>query len=233
MTLEECLRDYTEAETLTDAWRCPHCQQYQPVVKTLDVWSLPDILIVHFKRFRQYVSHRLPQDIPIYPSLKINVLFHSFAHFRHGLRGGNSTKLTTMVDFPVYGFDMTPHLANKRNTLNRNESLPDNDGSVIINNGWSPWRRARKQSNSSDNMYDLYAVCYHHGTDLETGHYTAACKNPYDGQWYLYDDAKVVNLTKQSNDIGKSPVTIDIDKHFLKFSVILNLQFLMQTDSCL
>lgn len=53
LTLEECLRDYTEAETLTDAWRCPHCQQYQPVVKTLDVWSLPDILIVHFKRFRQ------------------------------------------------------------------------------------------------------------------------------------------------------------------------------------
>lgn len=137
---------------------------------------------------------------------KINVLFHSFVNFRHGLRGGNSTKLTTMVDFPVYGFDMTPHLANKRNTLNRNESLPDNDGSVIINNGWSPWRRARKQSNSSDNLYDLYAVCYHHGTDLETGHYTAACKNPYDGQWYLYDDAKVVNLSKQSNDIGNLPI---------------------------
>lgn len=53
LTLEECLRHYTEAETLTDAWRCPHCQQYQPVVKTLDMWSLPDILIVHFKRFRQ------------------------------------------------------------------------------------------------------------------------------------------------------------------------------------
>lgn len=53
LTLEECLRDYTEAETLSDAWRCPHCQQYKPVVKTLDVWSLPDILVVHFKRFRQ------------------------------------------------------------------------------------------------------------------------------------------------------------------------------------
>lgn len=55
LTLEECLRHYTKAETLTmdDAWRCPHCQQYLPVVKTLDIWSLPDILIVHFKRFRQ------------------------------------------------------------------------------------------------------------------------------------------------------------------------------------
>lgn len=73
--------------------------------------------------------------------------------------------------------------------------------SVILGNGWSPWKRTRKQSNNNDNMYDLYAVCYHHGTDLETGHYTAACKNPYDSQWYLYDDAKVTNLSQQSDDV--------------------------------
>lgn len=100
-----------------------------------------------------------------------------------------------MVDFPVYGFDMTPHLASKRNSLNRNGTITDSDG-------WSPWKRSRKASNSCDNMYDLYAVCYHHGTDLETGHYTAACKNPYDSQWYLYDDAKVVNMSKEANDIS-------------------------------
>ncbi|KAI4456321.1 ubiquitin carboxyl-terminal hydrolase [Holotrichia oblita] len=175
LTLEECLRHYTKAETLTmdDAWRCPQCQQYIPVIKTLDVWSLPDILVVHFKRFRQQT-----------------------------LRGRNSTKLTTMVDFPVYGFDMTPHLANKHNT-NLNHNI-DSQNPVIINNmtSWSPWKRARKQSTSNDNTYDLYAVIYHHGTDLETGHYTAACKNPYDNNWYLYDDAKVTNLTQQSTDIS-------------------------------
>nr|XP_023019234.1 ubiquitin carboxyl-terminal hydrolase 31 [Leptinotarsa decemlineata] len=172
LTLEECLRDYTEAETLTDAWRCPHCQQYQPVVKTLDVWSLPDILIVHLKRFRQ-----------------------------HGFRGGNSTKLTTMVEFPVNGFDMSPHLANKRAaTLNRNNTITESNH--ITNSSWSPWKRSRKHSTSADNMYDLYAVCYHHGCDLETGHYTAACKNPYDNQWYLYDDSKVVNLSREVNDIS-------------------------------
>lgn len=26
---------------------------------------------------------------------------------------------------------------------------------------------------------------------METGHYTAACKNPYDHQWYKFDDQKV------------------------------------------
>lgn len=107
-----------------------------------------------------------------------------------------------MVDFPVYGFDMTPHLANKHNT-NLNHNL-ESQNPVIINNmtSWSPWKRARKQSTSNDNTYDLYAVIYHHGTDLETGHYTAACKNPYDNNWYLYDDAKVTNLTQQSTDIS-------------------------------
>ncbi|KRT86127.1 Peptidase, partial [Oryctes borbonicus] len=176
LTLEECLRHYTKAETLTmdDAWRCPQCQQYIPVIKTLDVWSLPDILVVHFKRFRQQT-----------------------------LRGRNSTKLTTMVDFPVYGFDMTPHLANKHNSNLNNHNL-ESQNTVIINNmtNWSPWKRPRKQSASNDNTYDLYAVIYHHGTDLETGHYTAACKNPYDNNWYLYDDAKVSNLSQQANDIG-------------------------------
>lgn len=33
--------------------RCPQCQRYMPVVKTLGLWSLPDILVIHLKRFRQ------------------------------------------------------------------------------------------------------------------------------------------------------------------------------------
>lgn len=34
-------------------------------------------------------------------------------------------------------------------------------------------------------------VCVFQGDTLETGHYTAACKNPYDHQWYKFDDQKV------------------------------------------
>lgn len=207
LTLEECLRHYTKAETLDDAWRCPQCQQYQPVIKTLDMWSLPDILVVHFKRFRQQT-----------------------------VRGRNSTKLTTMVDFPVYSFDMTPHVAKpSTNTSppsitppsNSLHNLPTTDSnaaavgnatnaSSVVGSCWSPWKQQpqqqaqwqqhefqqRKTSTGTENLYDLYGVCYHHGTDLETGHYTAACKNPYDQQWYLYDDAKVTNISQNSADIS-------------------------------
>lgn len=47
LSLEQCLDHYTKAETLSteDAWRCPQCQKYLPVVKTLGMWSLPDILV--------------------------------------------------------------------------------------------------------------------------------------------------------------------------------------------
>lgn len=36
-----------------DAWRCPHCKQLQQGSIKLSLWTLPDILILHLKRFRQ------------------------------------------------------------------------------------------------------------------------------------------------------------------------------------
>lgn len=38
-----------------DAWRCPHCKQLQQGSIKLSLWTLPDILILHLKRFRQVV----------------------------------------------------------------------------------------------------------------------------------------------------------------------------------
>ncbi|XP_013169466.1 PREDICTED: ubiquitin carboxyl-terminal hydrolase 31 [Papilio xuthus] len=152
LTLHACLAHYTRAEHLAqeDAWRCPQCQRYMPVVKTLGLWSLPDILVIHLKRFRQQA------------------------------KGRTSTKLTTMVEFPLNDFDMTPHLV-------RRSSSNDSPG-----HSRSPRRRHSKAAiNPQDNIYDLYAICYHHGDDLETGHYTAACKNPYDNRWYKFDDSRV------------------------------------------
>ncbi|KAH8346307.1 hypothetical protein KR084_000946 [Drosophila pseudotakahashii] len=177
LTLEQCLEHYTKAETLSaeDAWRCPHCQQYLPVVKTLGLWSLPDILVVHFKRFRQHQS-----------------------------KGPQAAKLTTMVKFPLTAFDMSPHLArgvheSASSSLGMGTGLGLGLG-LGLGSG-NPWKKARSGDSRSstlnsrcdpkDTRYDLYAVCYHQGDTLETGHYTAACKNPYDRQWYKFDDQRV------------------------------------------
>ena len=36
-----------------DAWKCPHCKQLQQGMLKMSLWTLPDILILHLKRFRQ------------------------------------------------------------------------------------------------------------------------------------------------------------------------------------
>lgn len=61
--------------------------------------------------------------------------------------------------------------------------------------GWSPWKKPRNKDHAlakfDENVYDLYAICNHHGQDLQSGHYTAFCRNPYNAQWYCFDDTRV------------------------------------------
>ncbi|NXQ75402.1 UBP43 hydrolase, partial [Quiscalus mexicanus] len=59
-TLDECFQLYTKEEQLApdDAWRCPHCKVPQQGTVKLSLWTLPDILIIHLKRFRQVAEQR-------------------------------------------------------------------------------------------------------------------------------------------------------------------------------
>ncbi|XP_067860344.1 ubiquitin carboxyl-terminal hydrolase 43a [Heptranchias perlo] len=147
-TLAECFELYTKEEQLApdDAWRCSHCKNLQQGMVKLNLWTLPDILIIHLKRFRQVGERR--------------------------------TKLSTLVKFPLIGLDMTPHV------VKRTQSAKN------FLTHWSPWRRPRAASGSNHEnfVYDLYAVCNHHGS-MQGGHYTAYCRNSVDGQWYGYDDS--------------------------------------------
>ncbi|KAK2493120.1 hypothetical protein MC885_021180 [Smutsia gigantea] len=153
-TLSQCFQLYTKEERLApdDAWRCPHCKQLQQGSITLSLWTLPDVLIIHLKRFRQDGDRRM--------------------------------KLQNMVKFPLTGLDMTPHVVKRSQS---SWSLPSH---------WSPWRRPYGLGRDpEDYVYDLYAVCNHHGT-MQGGHYTAYCKNSVDGLWYCFDDSEVQQLSE-------------------------------------
>lgn len=93
-------------------------------------------------------------------------------------------KLQNMVKFPLTGLDMTPHVVKRSQS---SWSLPSH---------WSPWRRPYGLGRDpEDYIYDLYAVCNHHGT-MQGGHYTAYCKNSVDGLWYCFDDSDVQQLSE-------------------------------------
>ncbi|KAG1670073.1 Ubiquitin carboxyl-terminal hydrolase 15 [Nymphon striatum] len=53
MQLGECLDLFTTTEKLgtEDLWYCPSCKEHQQATKKFDLWSLPNVLVVHLKRF--------------------------------------------------------------------------------------------------------------------------------------------------------------------------------------
>lgn len=69
-------------------------------------------------------------------------------------------KMQNTVKFPLTGMDMAPHIVKRSQS---SWSLPSH---------WSPWRRPYGLGRDpEDYLYDLYAVCNHHGT-MQGGHYT-------------------------------------------------------------
>eukprot|EP01083_Nonionella_stella_P092178 257938_1 len=58
--LSECLDAYCIKETLSDAdaWYCSKCKKHQKATKKLDLWKVPDICIIHLKRFQQVGEFR-------------------------------------------------------------------------------------------------------------------------------------------------------------------------------
>ncbi|XP_039506796.1 ubiquitin carboxyl-terminal hydrolase 43 isoform X3 [Pimephales promelas] len=148
-TLDECFELYTKEEQLApdDAWKCPHCKQLQQGTVQMSLWTLPDLLILHLKRFRQVGERR--------------------------------NKLSTLVHFPLMGLAMGRHVVKRSN-------------SVRPPHGWKQQAHHKPETSrhSLDFLYDLYAVCNHHG-GMHGGHYTAYCRNSVDAQWYAYDDSTV------------------------------------------
>ncbi|OWZ12118.1 Ubiquitin-specific protease [Phytophthora megakarya] len=81
LTIFDCLSKFTEREQLgeTDTWYCPKCKNHVRAFKKFDLFSLPNVLIFHLKRFRYAQS--------------------SFSMHRD--------KISKLVDFPIEGLDLS------------------------------------------------------------------------------------------------------------------------------
>jgi len=81
--LSTCLDLFTEVEKLgpEDAWYCGHCKDHVQATKKFDLWKLPQILVVHLKRFSYKKRYYYGRE-----------------------------KLDTFVDYPIYDLDLTPYV---------------------------------------------------------------------------------------------------------------------------
>ncbi|KAJ1666474.1 hypothetical protein EV178_002261 [Coemansia sp. RSA 1646] len=54
VTLDECLSEFMRSEKLgeDDPWYCSKCKEHQQATKKFDLWRVPEILVVHLKRFQ-------------------------------------------------------------------------------------------------------------------------------------------------------------------------------------
>lgn len=53
VTLDQCFKSFTQPEKLDDEnmWYCTHCKMHVRAMKTVSLWRLPNILVIHLKRF--------------------------------------------------------------------------------------------------------------------------------------------------------------------------------------
>ena len=65
ISLDECFKVTAQGEILTEdnAWYCNRCKELRRAEKTLEIWTAPDILVIHLKRFSAARQFRDKIDI--------------------------------------------------------------------------------------------------------------------------------------------------------------------------
>ncbi|CAO3632316.1 unnamed protein product [Cunninghamella echinulata] len=79
ITLMDCLNEFTKEEQLSeeDLWYCPKCKEHQRATKKFDIWHLPEIMVVHLKRFSHTRTLRDKLDIFIdFPMESLDMTDH-------------------------------------------------------------------------------------------------------------------------------------------------------------
>ncbi|CAN0840798.1 Ubiquitin carboxyl-terminal hydrolase 10 [Linum grandiflorum] len=124
VSLFSCLEAFLREEPLgpDDMWYCPNCKEHRQATKKLDLWKLPEILVVHMKRFSysRFLKNKLDTfvDFPIHnldlskyvkqKDSEKSCTYDLYAISNHygGLGGGHYTAYAKLIDEDRwYNFD--------------------------------------------------------------------------------------------------------------------------------
>ena len=68
VTLDQCFEAFSKPERLDEhnMWYCSKCKEHVRAMKTMELWRLPNILVVHLKRFEfKHILRRDKLDTPV------------------------------------------------------------------------------------------------------------------------------------------------------------------------
>ncbi|GMF27623.1 unnamed protein product [Phytophthora fragariaefolia] len=67
ISLDDCFRNFVKPETLDQAnlWYCSKCKEHRQARKTMEMWRLPDVLVLSLKRF-EYRNEILRDKLDVY-----------------------------------------------------------------------------------------------------------------------------------------------------------------------
>jgi len=108
LDLYECLKLFVKQETLgeDDKWYCPKCKDFKQADKKFDIWKLPNVLVIHLKRFQynrywrdkittriEFPTDDLDMKDYVVNTKEENTTYQLFAVSNHsgGLGGGHYT----------------------------------------------------------------------------------------------------------------------------------------------
>ncbi|KAJ4705426.1 Ubiquitin carboxyl-terminal hydrolase [Melia azedarach] len=123
VSLYKCLEAFLKEEPLgpEDMWYCPRCKKHRQASKKLDLWRLPDILVIHLKRFSysRYFKSKLETyvDFPVddldlsnyitHRNIQLSNRYTLYAISNHygGMGGGHYTAFVDLGHKRWYEFD--------------------------------------------------------------------------------------------------------------------------------
>lgn len=103
VTLSDCLDEFTKEEELSeeDLWYCPKCKKHQRATKKFDLWRMPEIMVVHLKRFSHSRTWRDKIDALIdFPASELDLTDRVLSIEDHA-----SVKEEDRLVYDLYGVD--------------------------------------------------------------------------------------------------------------------------------